>query len=257
MFFINLKTFLFFNYFKVIIRERFIRWALLIAAMAIKLYTLRHEESEYNALKLITGNDDPELTQAGLENADRIGNAVVDWTIHRILTGQLIRQRKTAQAISRGRGIEIDYDARMNERGVGRFQRVPYNKIDTEGLSLQTYLARKDRLDDDSNPQIPRTIDPGQRINAVRRNIRSLLNEKVWPERAPDDESILLVVSELWNVYFANELFGNPTSKILGLCSLDNGHYNEYSITILRDEQGKRHPEERIVILERGNAPLY
>jgi broad specificity phosphatase PhoE len=224
--------------------------------MAIKLHTGRHEQSEYNVQKLITGNLDIALTPTGLDNANQMGAALVNLTIHRILTGELIRQKKTAQAIERDRGIEIVYDARMNERDLGKYQGVPYHKVNTEGLDILTYLARKDKLDDDSNTHIPTTKNTGEPIRVVKKKIRTFMDEQVWPDHTPDDECLFLVVSELWNVYFVNELFGNPTSQITGLCRLDNGHYNEYTIHIPRDAEGKRHPEKRIVTLERGNAPL-
>lgn len=218
--------------------------------MVITQYCVRHLPTKYNIDELITGNNDPPVLPGSLEDAKKMAPIIQSWGINRILSGTSLRQKQTAQPIAALTGIGVEYDERMNERGEGRFQGVKYREVDTEGLSIQIYLALKEDCDDDSNPNIPKTDDPGERKIAMRKRIRKFLDEKIWYPTVPDNDKSLLIVSEVWYYYFLNELFGNHSFPIGGVSSLENGFYAEYIIYNPID------PKRRVVRQARANVRI-
>jgi alpha-ribazole phosphatase len=83
----------------------------------MKLYCLRHGETDYNRLGLC--NDDPSrdvrLTPEGIRQAEAAAERLRTVPIERIVTSELPRTRQTAEIINRHHGVPLESHAALND----------------------------------------------------------------------------------------------------------------------------------------------
>ncbi len=92
----------------------------------MKLYLVRHGESEGNAQKLFYGWADYPLTDLGREQARTLCGRMKEVEIARCYASPLSRAFETAQLVLAGRDLEIEVDARLKEQHMGDLEGVPF-----------------------------------------------------------------------------------------------------------------------------------
>jgi probable phosphoglycerate mutase len=78
----------------------------------------RHGETEWSALGRHTGRTDIPLTDAGRDQARRLGRALAGRSFTRVLVSPLARARETAELAGVGHGAIVDDDVREWDYGV-------------------------------------------------------------------------------------------------------------------------------------------
>ncbi|MCS7277371.1 MAG: histidine phosphatase family protein [Aquificaceae bacterium] len=81
----------------------------------VKLYLIRHAESEWNPIGRYQGLLDPDLSERGKEQARRLGEYFKDIDIHAIYSSPLKRTMNTALEIARHKGLEVLPEKRVIE----------------------------------------------------------------------------------------------------------------------------------------------
>ena len=81
----------------------------------VKLFIIRHAESEWNPIGRYQGLLDPGLSERGLKQAELLGRALEKEKIDVIYSSPLKRTYQTAQEIAKRRGLEIIEDKRIIE----------------------------------------------------------------------------------------------------------------------------------------------
>lgn len=92
----------------------------------MKLYLVRHGESEGNAQQLFYGWADYPLTDLGREQARTLCGRMKDVEIARCYASPLSRAFETAQLVVAGRDFEIQTDERLKEQHMGDLEGVPF-----------------------------------------------------------------------------------------------------------------------------------
>lgn len=88
----------------------------------IKLYFIRHGQSEYNKAGLLAGSTNTPLTDLGREQARTAGIAAKDLGVELIFASPLSRARETAEIMADEMGYpsqNIIFDERLKERHFG------------------------------------------------------------------------------------------------------------------------------------------
>lgn len=81
----------------------------------VKLFIIRHAESEWNPIGRYQGLLDPGLSERGLKQAELLGRALEKEKIDVIYSSPLKRTHQTAQEIAKRHGLEIIEDRRIIE----------------------------------------------------------------------------------------------------------------------------------------------
>ena len=81
----------------------------------MKLYLVRHGETDWNKSKKIQGQVDIPLAPKGIEQAEMTSEGMKDIPFDHIFSSPLKRAYKTAQVVRRDRPIEIVRDDRLKE----------------------------------------------------------------------------------------------------------------------------------------------
>jgi len=135
----------------------------------MKLIFVRHGQTEWNAKRLLQGSTDIPLAPAGLRQAEALRTALVDTGIDLAVTSPLLRAKQTAEIICRERAIPLVEDARIAERGFGKYEGAFFDRAlfdrwwlpgfhgGKEGIEpLDDFCARVASLLDELSAQDPR-----------------------------------------------------------------------------------------------------
>ena len=92
----------------------------------MKLYLIRHGETDYNRDRIFQGHAEIPLNSAGIDQAARLARRLASEPIDRIYASDLRRTAMTAAILSAIGGAPIVYDAGFRERDPGALTHMPY-----------------------------------------------------------------------------------------------------------------------------------
>ncbi len=95
----------------------------------MKIYLVRHGETDWNKAGRIQGNSNIPLNEKGRELAEITAEALREVPFDRVFSSPLIRAYETAEILSRGRGLEIVTDARIREFSFGIAEGMPLSLL--------------------------------------------------------------------------------------------------------------------------------
>ena len=117
---------------------------------ATRLIVVRHGETAWNVDTRIQGHLDIPLNATGLWQARQLGDALAGEAISAIYTSDLLRARRTAQAVADATGAALVDEPGLRERAFGSFQGRTFAEVEAE----QPEQARRWRQrDPDYAPQ--------------------------------------------------------------------------------------------------------
>lgn len=102
----------------------------------MKLYLVRHGESECNVRRMLYGRTDCALTELGCRQARQVGEKLRDEDISRCVSSPLIRAAETARLALWDRDIPIELDDGLMEQDMGEWENVSFDKMLTEQPEL-------------------------------------------------------------------------------------------------------------------------
>ena len=100
----------------------------------MKLYFVRHGETDWNKQKKIQGSCDIELNEKGLAQALETAKLLKDKKIDIILSSPLKRAKKTAEIIAEQLNVDVEVVDELKERNFGGFEGQEIVKIDFKSL---------------------------------------------------------------------------------------------------------------------------
>ena len=99
---------------------------------ATRLIVVRHGETAWNVDTRIQGHLDIPLNATGLWQARQLGDALAGEAISAIYTSDLLRARKTAQAVADATGAALIDEPGLRERAFGSFQGRTFAEVEAE-----------------------------------------------------------------------------------------------------------------------------
>lgn len=85
----------------------------------MKIYVVRHGQTDWNLLEKLQGRTDIELNKTGIEQAKQAKENLAGIDFDLVISSPLKRTRKTAEIINSNRNVPLIFDARLMERGFG------------------------------------------------------------------------------------------------------------------------------------------
>ena len=99
---------------------------------ATRLIVVRHGETAWNVDTRIQGHLDIPLNATGLWQARQLGDALAGEAISAIYPSDLLRARRTAQAVADTTGAALVDEPDLRERAFGSFQGRTFAEVETE-----------------------------------------------------------------------------------------------------------------------------
>lgn len=95
----------------------------------MKVYVIRHGQTEWNVLKKMQGSADIPLNEKGIEQAQKTKSNLENVTFDVIICSPLIRAKQTAEIINKEKNLNIIFDDRLRERDYGEFEGTSKNSF--------------------------------------------------------------------------------------------------------------------------------
>lgn len=95
----------------------------------MRLFLIRHGQTEWNASGKSQGQTDIPLDAIGLAQAAALEGAFRDVDLERIISSDLSRAKQTAEPISRVTGVQIELREDLRERSFGQWEGRSFNEI--------------------------------------------------------------------------------------------------------------------------------
>lgn len=113
----------------------------------MRLYVLRHGETDWNVQRRFQGHSDTLLNEKGLELARITGKGLADVPFDLAFTSPLRRARKTAELILKGRDVPLFIEPRLIEIAFGMYEgvRVDFDFAGRQNQNLLDFLNRPER----------------------------------------------------------------------------------------------------------------
>ncbi|GAA4430410.1 histidine phosphatase family protein [Georgenia halophila] len=170
----------------------------------------RHGQTEFNAAGRLQGQSDIRLNDAGIRQANLAATALAPLEPTRIITSDLVRATKTAQALAERTGVRPTTDVRLRERSFGRWEGLTQEEI--QASWPEAFVAWR-------HGREPEGVDAETRTECGVR-VADAVNE-VSDELAADD--VLVVVSHGAAITVGQTiLLGLEPSQWFGLTGLEN-----------------------------------
>ena len=96
----------------------------------MKLYLVRHGESEGNVKRIFCGHTDVDLTENGRLQAQNMAKIFEDINIEKIYSSPLIRAYNTANENSKLKNIQIETHDFLKERYFGDFEGLTWEEVE-------------------------------------------------------------------------------------------------------------------------------
>ena len=94
----------------------------------MKLYVVRHGQTNYNIANKVCGKSDVELTDLGKQQAKKASEQLQDVSLDLIFASPLKRAYTTAKIINENHQLPIHQDQRIQEINFGKFEGVVNNE---------------------------------------------------------------------------------------------------------------------------------
>ena len=95
----------------------------------MKLYLVRHGESECNVQRRLYGRTDCSLTEKGCRQAREVGEKLAGEHIDLCISSPLIRAAETARLALAGRSVRIELDDGLMEQDMGEWENVSFDNM--------------------------------------------------------------------------------------------------------------------------------
>ena len=135
----------------------------------MRLYLVRHGETESNRLGLALGQDDVPLNELGRRQAGQVARALARQPLAAVYSSPLQRALSTARAIAEPHGLEVRVEERLIEMDIG----------EVEGLTFAEVRSRySEFLEMWASPEGPtRPMPGGERLLDVQERAWSMVDE--------------------------------------------------------------------------------
>ena len=135
----------------------------------MRLYLIRHGETESNRRGLALGQDDVPLNEHGLWQAERVGRALASEPLVAVYSSPLCRALDTAGAVAGHHGREVQVEERLIEMDVGELDGLTFAEVRKRYPDLLEKWV--------GGPGPTQTMPGGERLVDVQERAWALVNE--------------------------------------------------------------------------------
>lgn len=144
----------------------------------MRLFLIRHGQTEWNAGGRAQGHSDVELDPSGHDQAQAVAQALAESPIRKIITSDLKRCVQTATPLALTKGIEVATRTDLRERTFGKLEGAHYTEI-------RAYFTAEARVQE--IPEHDIRPDDGESIRDVWKRLEKLHREL---DRADSDTAV-------------------------------------------------------------------
>ena len=129
---------------------------------AAEILIIRHGETDWNAVRRLQGHSDIALNETGLEQARLLGKALSEENLDVIISSDLLRALRTAEAVAKWHNLPVLVDSSFRERSYGAFE-----GLDRDGIRRHFPCSYPAWLAVDPDHVLPAGQRPAETIRSL------------------------------------------------------------------------------------------
>ena len=135
-----------------------------------QIVVARHGETEWNASEIFRGRRDIGLNETGIEQAEMLGNYLIDLRIEAIYSSQLKRALDTARSVAKHHSLNVNVNPGLMDFNYGAWEGLTHQAVKDKYRELYTRWLEEPHLVD---------IPEGENLGEVRERTKSILDRVV------------------------------------------------------------------------------
>ena len=135
-----------------------------------QIIVARHGETEWNASEIFRGRCDIGLNETGIEQAEMLGNYLIDLRIEAIYSSPLKRALDTARSVAKHHNLNVNVNPGLMDFNYGAWGSLTHQAVKDKYRELYTRWLKEPHL-----VKIPE----GENLGEVRERAKSLLDRVV------------------------------------------------------------------------------
>ena len=147
----------------------------------MKIYFVRHGETEWNRIGKIQGMTDNPLNDTGKAEAEKAAAALLYTKFDKCYCSPLLRAKQTAGYIMKNRSCPVVYEDLLHEMSFGIAEGINLDELESNA-NLYNFLKAPDKFE---------AFEGGESFDDVKRRCRDFLDKMC--ENETDSENILAV----------------------------------------------------------------
>lgn len=100
--------------------------------MGMKIYLVRHGQTDWNRQRWIQGQQDVDINEQGILQAEKLAETLREVPLEIAFCSPLLRTRHTAEILLKYHDIPLKYDGRLKEIYLGKWEGKPYVEVMAE-----------------------------------------------------------------------------------------------------------------------------
>lgn len=192
----------------------------------MKIYLIRHGETDQNKCKCLQGRSDIELNEYGRELARKTAEGLKDIDFDVIFTSPLKRARETAEIIRGNRDVPIICEERIQEISFGEYEGLCYGR---DGFNIPD----KDFMKFFNNPQEYRTPPNGESFEEIIYRTGEFLQEILQKDELKEKNILLSTHGCALKAILAN-VYGGSLAEFWGA-----GVHKNCAVSLIELREGK------------------
>ncbi len=145
----------------------------------MKIYVLRHGETDWNRQRLLQGRSDIALNENGRRLAKETAEGMKDIPFDIVFTSPLKRAKETAQIVLNGRDIPVIEDERIMEISFGVYEGKPWRKTSEFSGDPNIYNFF-------NHPAQYRTVEEGESLEQLAKRTAEFMKDICSREQLQD-----------------------------------------------------------------------
>jgi 2,3-bisphosphoglycerate-dependent phosphoglycerate mutase len=113
-------------------------------AESTRILAIRHGQTAWNADGRIQGHTDIPLDELGRWQAERLADALADDDVQAIVASDLWRAQQTAAPLAARKGLPVQTESGLRERGFGEFEGLSFAQIEQRWPAQAAAWRRRD-----------------------------------------------------------------------------------------------------------------
>lgn len=175
----------------------------------MKIYFVRHGQTEDNVNKIATGHRDTPLSDEGLKEAEKLAFEIPnDFT--QMYSSDLTRCKQTTEILNRKLGLKITYDPRLRERNFGSLT----------GQSVETFSS--EIREKDKNQKYDYRPYGGESVEDVKNRVFDFIKDLLNKQK----EAKVLVVTSAGIIRLLHNLVNKEVHEKIHNASIHEFEFN-------------------------------
>ena len=204
----------------------------------MKIWMLRHGQTDWNVLRKVQGSSDIPLNDVGRAMAEESGQALAQIDFAYIFSSPLVRAKETAEYAAKYQDVEIILADELREIHFAGYEGITEAELDERGIHFHDMFF--------THPETFKPAEGGETLEDTIERAGRFLKTYIEPMKEDVEHVLLVAHGEILHAMLAY-MFKRPTSQLWG-----DGRTQNCEVHIVEWKDQQYHLIEEAKMIQKG-----